>query len=603
MADNNDGRLLDYYERELSYMRRMGSAFAARYPKIAARLELSDDESPDPHVERLIESFSFLSGRINYNIESEFPQFTNALLGTLYPQFIDPIPSMTIAEFQVDPLRGKITTGYEIPKGTPLFTESSQGPTVRFRSSYPVTLWPLEVIDARLEPIQDVPGLPDLVPRALSVLRIKLKVEGGPMTDLEFSKLRFYLQGERRETYGLYDLLFGSVEAIALLSDRAEQPQLVPKAKVLPVGLGIDEGVLPYPSHSHYGYRLLQEYFTFPQKYLFFDLDGIHHGGASQVLEIQVALNSFVRSLQTIGPENFRLGCTPIINLFKKTTEPIRMDHKKSEYRLVPDSRREPFTEIHSIQKVTASSIEEEKVTEFANYFSFTHKMKEQGQRAFYNARRVETARRDLSGTDIMLSFVNLAGDHTALKERTVFAHTLCTNRGLAQELPGSAYLDIELAAPVSAVVALHKPTPQIQPPLGGSGLWRLVSHLSVNHLSLTGGAESLEAMQELLRLHAMSDDPFIHRQINGITKMETRRVARRIGDVSWAFSRGTEVVITFDAEDYARNSYLLLANVLNRFLALYATINSFTELAVKLEQREEVVKRWPPMIGEQPAL
>src|ERR1700722_4177376 len=137
--------LLDYYSRELTYLRKAGGEFAKRYPKVAQRLELGTGSSADPHVERLIESFAFLTGRIQHDIESEFPEITSALLGVLYPQFLSPIPSMAVAQFVADPTRGKITSGYVVNKNTPVFAETMETLPCRFRTGYPVVLWPLRI--------------------------------------------------------------------------------------------------------------------------------------------------------------------------------------------------------------------------------------------------------------------------------------------------------------------------------------------------------------------------------------------------------------------------------------------------------------------------
>jgi type VI secretion system protein ImpG len=187
--------LLEHYNRELTYLRKTGGEFAKRYPKIASRLELSNGPSADPHVERLIESFAFLTARIQRDIDAEFPEITSALLGVVYPQFLNPVPSMAIAEFNVDPDQGKITTGYVLDKHTPLFTETLQGLSCRFRTCYPVTLWPLNVVSAGFESTDQFNFL-DTATRVATVLRLRIEVQQGSLKELDLKQLRFHLSGD-----------------------------------------------------------------------------------------------------------------------------------------------------------------------------------------------------------------------------------------------------------------------------------------------------------------------------------------------------------------------------------------------------------------------
>jgi type VI secretion system protein ImpG len=192
-ADANS-ELLQYYREELSYLRRMGGAFAQRFPAVAARLELGPDVVPDPHVERLIESFAFLTARIRRNLDASLPEITTALLDLLYPNYIAPLPSITVARFDVDPKQGKLTEGYLLPKHTPVFAESTQGGpaprTLRFRTGYPVTLWPVEVEHASFESPDSFDFL-DYATDVASVLRIRLRCTAGSFRDLSLRDLRF----------------------------------------------------------------------------------------------------------------------------------------------------------------------------------------------------------------------------------------------------------------------------------------------------------------------------------------------------------------------------------------------------------------------------
>jgi type VI secretion system protein ImpG len=230
--------------------------------------------------------------------------------------------------------------------------------------------------------------------------------------------------------------------------------------------------------------------------------------------------------------------------------------------------------------------------------------MAERGQRAFWHARRVPSLRKDVPGSEMLLTLVDLDFQPFQPPNETIYAHTLCTNRQLAVQLLSGALLQTDVAAPVSRIVCLTKPTAQISPPSDGSTLWRLISHLSLNYLSFSSGEESLKALREILKLYCSSEHAVAHQQIQGIREMSLRRTVQRVGSQAWrGFANGTEVTLTFDENAYVGGGAFLLASVLNRFFALYTSVNSFTQTVAKSQQREGVWKRWQPLAGEQTVL
>jgi type VI secretion system protein ImpG len=592
---------LRYYHGELTYLRRMGRTFAEQYPKLAGRLEISPNDCADPQVERLLESFAFLTARVQRRLDAEFPEITSAFLGVLYPHLVNPVPSMSVAQFVADKKQGKLSTGFEIKKNTKLFTQTADGLNCRFRTCYPVTLWPLEVVSAGFESKAQFDFL-DSMTEVSSVLRLRISAPGAKLAELPLDKLRFYLNGSSTLVSSLYELLFCHVRSVAVLGENG--PVFLPEDSIRPVGFGADEEVIPYPQHSHPGYRLIQEYFALPQKFLFFDLANLDRRQSEGELDIIFLLDRTPQRGWVLDKHTFVLGCTPIINLFSKTTEPIRLDYRQTEYRLEADIRRERTTEIHSIVSVSASSNPAEETATLQPFYSFTHRMDGREPRAFWHSRRVPTARKDLPGTDVYLSFLDLDFKPSLPPTQTVFAHALCTNRELALEVPAGASLQIEEAAPVAHIQCLHKPTPPAYPPLQGTTLWALISNLSLNYLSLSSGKQSLEPLKEILRLYSFSDRPSTLQQVNGIVGMDCQRVVRRAGPDAWrGFCQGTEVCLTFDENAYAGSGAFLLASVLQRFFALYVSVNSFSQLVIRSVQREGDWKRWEPMAGEQPVL
>jgi type VI secretion system protein ImpG len=596
--------LLTYYERELSFLRHIGAEFAAKYPKIASRLQLEADKSADPHVERLLQAFAFLAARVHHKIDDEFPEITDALLGVLYPHYLAPIPSMAIVQCVLDPAQGKLTSGYRLPQGTMLYSQAVGGMSCRFQTCYPVTLWPVEVASARFdEPDRTGPS------RAVSVLKLRLHCLGGTtLPELALDQLRIFLYGESQLVYGLYELLFNNVCQVQLRAFEGHSSR--PVATLSPhclraVGFHADEGMLPYSPRSFLGYRLLHEYFTFPDKFLFFDLCELDRGaqaGLRQGMEVCLLLDRAPRLEQPVNAATFRLGCTPIVNVFEHIAEPIRVNHAQTEYQVIPDVRRQDVMEVYAVNTVTCTSPYMKEPVELQPFYSFRHAVAPEPPQAFWYAHRRPSQRKGDAGTEMYLSLVDLNFQPTLPAAETLTVRVTCTNRDLPGKLPfGGERGDFELeeAAPLSRIRCLTKPTDTIRPPLQRGAQWRLISHLSLNYLSICEGGR--DALQEILKLYDFSDSAVVRQQVEGITHLTSRRIIARPASMPWnGFCRGLEVTIEFDEEKYVGSGVFLFASVLEKFLGLYTSLNSFTQLIAVTQQREEPLKRWPPRTGEQ---
>ncbi len=315
--------LLRYYESELTFIQQLAHEFAEKYPKIAGRLDLDNNESSDPHVERLIQAFAMLTGRIRHKIDDEFPEVVESLLNILYPHYLRPIPPLAIGQFQVDPQQGRPTEPAQIPAGSVLHSRPGAGAVCTFKTCYPVTVWPLQVTSAVLGSVSST-GVGKAPSEATAALRIQLETLGGlPASALNLQFLRFYLNGEGSSFYELYELLLVHAAKVQIRPRKPERElpsRYLPDGCIQPVGFDPSEGVLPYTDRTFLGYRLLQEYFEFPQKFLFFDiqclsLETLAELGTSFEIVIffrDSELQQFIPSIsQTVGPETFQLGCTP----------------------------------------------------------------------------------------------------------------------------------------------------------------------------------------------------------------------------------------------------------------------------------------------------
>jgi type VI secretion system protein ImpG len=595
--------LLPYYERELAFVRQLGAEFARKYPRIASRLLLEGDRSEDPLVERLIQAFAFVAGRIHHKLDDDFPELTESLLSVLYPHHLAPVPSMSIVEFVLDPARGKFERAHVLRAGSVVYTKPVGGAPCRFRTCYPVELWPMRVKSVQLT------GADRLSPpaQAPAVLRLGLECAGdAKFSELAPGRLRFYLHGEGPLVHALYERLFNNVvglRTVPVAPARGAGVDLPPDS-LRPVGFGLDEGMLPYTRRSFLGYRLIQEYFAFPEKFLFVDLHGLEGravAGVGRELEVLIFLDHMPELGQPLRPDNFRLHCAPIVNLFEQIAEPIRVTHAQTEYRIVPEVGRADALEVHTVESVVGTSPDQPEPVHYRPFFSFKHAVARDEQRTFWYAARRPSPRRGDNGTEVFLSLVDLDFSPAVPATETLTLHVTCTNRDLPAKLPfGGDRGDFELegAAPIAHIRCLTKPTATLRPSLGRGAQWRLLSHLSLNYLSVAEGGR--DALHEILRLYDTGDSPVTRQQIAGIMDVRSRRVVRRPSGMAWnGFCRGLEIELRLDEEQYVGGGVFLLGSVLERFFGLYATINSFTETVVTTKQRTEPLKRWPPRAGD----
>ena len=601
--------LLFYYERELTYIRKMAVQFSEKYPKIAARLQLEPDKCEDPHVERMLEGFAFLAARVHLKIDDDFPEISEAMMSVVYPQFVRPIPSMSVVEFQLDQDQGKLTTGFPIDRGSTLYSKPVNGVPCKFRTCYDTTLWPVNVVAAEWKS-PDRLAVP--LPNANAAAVLRLELQAAPdvlLPKLGMPSLRFYLNGESGVVNTLYELLCANLLRIVIRDPSPRttvRPVTLPASALKPVGFEENEGVLPYSSRSFLGYRLLQEYFTIPEKFLFLDLqelEPVWAAGFKERAEILFLLSGFEPDYQQrmelgISSRTFRLGCCPIINLFEQTAEPILLSQRKYEYPIVPDVRRPNAIEVFSVDEVCILNPQTREIVTYEPFYSFRHGREQQD--TFWLAKRRPSERPHDEGTEVYLSLCDLSQRPLYPDSDALTVRLTCTNRDLPARLPfGSEDGDFELEANASLkrIIALHKPTAPIRPPMGKSVMWRLISQLSLNYFSLVEGGRS--ALQHILQLYNFTDSAVGRKIIEGILDVQSdRHFARVVSDSEISFARGTKVKLLLDEEQFVGNGVYLFASVMEYFLGLYCTVNSFSQLVVSTKQRKEVLREWPPRAG-----
>jgi type VI secretion system protein ImpG len=593
-----------YYNRELAYLRRLAADFAEQHPKIAGRLRLSGEATDDPHVERLLQGFAFIAARIHRKLDDDFPELTQGLLEVLYPHYLAPIPSMAIVELASKP---DLSSPIEIAAGTLLDSAPVQGESCRFRTGYPVTLWPI-VIEA-----VSLTGRPIVAPAnpkatgAAGVLRLTLRCanENLKLSELAPDRLRFFLRPQSPHAYKLYETLLNHAISIAL-ADHANDPSPVVCSadNICTVGFDAAESLLPYPARSFTGYRLLTEYFAFPEKFLFFDLKGLSAKtlvSDRDVLEVFIYLNRTSVELERgVSKENFALGCTPIVNLFRHRAEPIRLDNRSAEYRVVPDARRVGATEVYAIENVTVSAPDGRSVV-FEPFFAVHHTVSDQAP-AYWHASRQMAANGD-GGTEVFLSFVDGDFDSAADSNCTVSVDTVCLNRDLPSRLPfggGNPRLElVQASSAVARVLCVTAPTPTLRPPLGRGTRSRLVSHLVLNHLSITGGEDGADALRAILKLYDFHDSAQTRALIDSVHGITAKPGIARVPSAGISgLCRGLDVMVEFEVAPFESGQGFLFASVIERFLALYVSINSFSRTTARVRGRADELRTWPPRAG-----
>jgi len=626
--------LLAYYERELIFLRRMGAEFARKYPKVAGRLLLDEEKIEDPHVERMIEAFAFLTGRIGLKLDDELPEITESFINLLYPHYLAPIPSMAVAQFMFGSSKDKITSIQQLPRGAQLRSRPIDGTACQFRTAYETHLVPMEILSAALESPAPKDGRGKF---AESYIRISFRCFGDANlheynvgeTGEPPKSLRFYIDGDPQLVFPLYEIIFnhatkveirpketplgeGTLKTLTNIRLKPPDPVFIPASEsIRPVGFDSEDAVLPFTKRSFTGYRLLSEYFAFPYKFLFFDVFGIDQAVERKFgshFDILIHLKDVTPPIAPVTTDTFRMGCSPIVNLFSRMSDPIYLSQQRYEYQIIPDVHRQNGTEIYSVDEVITSDPQSGTTRYFAPFYSLRHAYGEEADKSYWYATRRQSQRANDEGTEVFMSLVDMNFDPRVPAVEVLHVKTTCTNRDLPARLPfGGRENDFEVegTALLSGVRCLTKPSDTIRPPHRKYAQWRLISHLNLNYLSLVSSENGVpDALQEILHLYNFDDSSVIRKQILGIKSVDSKKVVRQVGGrVGTGFVRGLQTTITFDEEQFVGSGLYLFASVLDRFLALYASINSFNQLEIRSEQREESIKLFRPRAGEQELL
>jgi type VI secretion system protein ImpG len=608
-------QLLPYYERELAFLRRNLREFSERYPKIAGRLLISGEVCEDPHIERMIESFALLNSRIAKRLDDDYPEFTEALFEVLYPHYLRPFPSCSIARMDFSGAAAQQTSAGEIARGTQLTTRPVRGAACTFRTAYPVTVAPLALTGASFAAIIAAPDAVRTPVGATSSvsLTISSTTEQAAPGQLALSKLRVFIDGEPSFCAALRDALFmRTVAAYAEADGNGSWVEL----SAIPVGAAgfdDDESLIDFPARSHAAYRLLTEYFCFPEKFNFFDIDLAALSGAlppgARSITLHLALSGMrtdsntARILGTLSTNNVLLGCTPVVNLFRQRGEPIRLTHTTASYPVLADARRAFAYEVHAIEsvKLVRQTPQGESVVQFRPFYSLNHAQTPEQSGHYWAMRRDETLAEKSPGFETQISIVDIDFDPAEVETNTLNIELTCTNRDLPALLTygqRGGDLFLEGGSSVRSISFLRKPTSSTRFERGRGAHWRLISHLSLNHLSLADGG--VDAFREMLALYDLPRSPSSQRQIGGIAAIDHKPASAWLpGNPFACLVRGVEVRLTIDEEAFVGSGIHAFAHIIERFLALYVHANSFTQLVIVSNKTGEELLKCMPRSGD----
>lgn len=611
--------LVRHYERELAFLRARAADFAERNPKIAGRLMLSGDVGQDPHVERLIEAFAFLASRIHKRLDDDFPLFTESFLDVLYPHYLRPFPSCAIARFYPGDAAAQMTQAAVLPRGTSLSSRPLNNIPCRFRTAYPVALLPLRVVSAAFRGALKVPEHTPVPSGATSLISVELALQS-PQAQwgaLGTDALRLYLDGEASQVTALREALFGRVRGV-LLQTAPVGPWQSVDAMPREVGFDDDEALIDFDERSHPAYRLLTEYFAFPEKFHFVDLPlpAALKGSNARSITLHFALagvradSDEARLLETLSERNLLLGCTPVVNLFRQRAEPIRVTHEAESYPVLPDAQRARAFEVHAVEKVwrVRKSPQGEHVDEFRPFYSLQHDhLLAEGADAgrYWTLRRNDAVAELSPGFETELTIVDVDFDPTLPQTDTLSVDVMATNRDLPTQLaiasPGGDLFQ-DGGGLAREIRLLRRPTPTLRFERGGGALWRLISHLSLNHLSLSGGG--VDALKEMLRLYDLPRSAVNRRVLDGVVGVDYRPTGAYLpGDPFPAFVRGIEVRLAVEPDHFVGTGLRLFTQVMDRFFGLYVHANSFSQLKVVSARTLEELVTCPARSGSSPLL
>ena len=619
-----DERFLDYYNRELAYLHEMGAEFAATFPKVASHLGMQGGLIADPYVERLLEGFAFLSSRIHLKMDAEFPRFSQRLLEVIFPHYLAPTPAMAIVQIPLEP--GSVSptdSNFRLPRGTELNSPVIPGTATKctFITGQDMEAWPIDILEASAGMRSgDLPQQRRTKGKeAQGEIRLRLKYQI-PLTEksLHPERLVFFLAAPDALATQIYEALLGHCLGVMVSSPSGGESTILPATALQPEGFAADQALLPNDPRVFQGYRLLHEYFAFPQRFLFFSISGLRvplNRLGKNVFDLTVLLDRNADALaSTVHKNCFELNCVPVVNIFRRSGSRLSISHATPEHHVVPDRTRPLDFEVYRVDAVEGFDRGNNPITRFTQFYR--HVASDGGTgNAYFTTRRESRrlsdsamrngARSSYIGTEVFLSLVDAHEAPWQQQIEQLSVSMLLTNRDLPLLIPtnNARDLSVETDLPMRWGRILCGPSRPRASVADREMTWRLISHLSLNYLAMCNvdPQSGAVAMRKLLGLYAMLADPAVASHGKSVIGLETRPVTSRL-PVSGplVFGRGVGIKVTVDEVPFAGSSPYLFGSVLEQFMARHVSMNMFCELSLHSATRGAIAS-WPPRWGGRP--
>jgi type VI secretion system protein ImpG len=605
--------LLRYFEEELGLFGAYAREFRNRFPKPASDLHIAGEAYEDPSVARLIQSVALMSARIKKRLDDDYPKFTEALLESLYPHYLRPMPSYSIAHIATSGAQTAEAT--TLARGTALRSTAVEHTICQFRTVYDVTLAPLTLANAEFSTLMNTPravrlprGVTSAVSLTVACTNPAFDMTGGPLRSL-----RLFVDGDPSLRAALIDALF--MRSVAAFVQVGPEGAWLPLEQV-PLrlaGFADDDAMIPFPARSHPAFRLLSEYFTYPEKFHFVDLDlaGLLPllPARCQRFTLHLALTGVAsdsndaRLLASLSHKNLLLGCTPVINLFEKAGVPLQLSHTSADYALIADVTHASAYEIYSVDEVrlVREGPGSGRVTAFAPLYCVRQDTPADASRNYWLTRRDEATAAVSPGHEVRIALLDAEFKPSSAAGATLSTELSCTNRDLPTQLRyGHPDGDLRADGLASShpIRMLRRPSPSYRFEAGNGAHWRLVAHLALNYARLTDAG--LADLQKMLTLYDLPRTPISQRQVNGIVGLEHGTVRAWVKTMpASTLMPGIGIRMTVDEQAFVGSSLYVFAQVMDRYFAMNSQLNCFTQLELVSEQTRQEILTCQPRTAE----
>jgi type VI secretion system protein ImpG len=617
-----DPRLIDYYNQELNYLRELVAEFTAQFPKVAARLGIHGVEVEDPYVERLMEGFSFLAAHTQLDLDAEFPHFSKKLLESIYPNCLAQTPAMCVVQFSPKDMISSQGDNFLIPHGEPLKVSNFylKQSDCQFRTAHEVDLWPMQLTEAKFEGIPtDFKYVKSIYLKPIRfALRLQFAFSIPPSGKVPlFDKLSLYINGDIQITSQLYELLRVHTQGLLVRPQGSSDWQRLGNDALYPQGFSEEDALLPKTQPGFEGYRLLHEYFAFPQRFHFMAIHGLRKvlSVAEKLtgFEIVILLDHVPRELErSVDAKNFALFCTPAINLFTLDAVKIPVLDSRVEIQVVPDMHSPLDYEVYHIEAVESLDEDQNVETRFRPFYSSAADARNH-HIAWFSTRRESRLpidqprkRTTYAGSETFISLLDSSGVPLVDDLTELHLRIAVTNRDLPFQIMVDNKSDYSIAdsIPAKGVTILAGPTKPMSAVTDGPLIWQLINHLGFNYNMLADSDKNLQALRELLSLYTAFGDPAVVRQAEAIIQTRIKPIVRLLplNMRPITHGRGVGIDITIDEDRMAGISPYLFGAVLQRFFARHVRQYTFTEMQLMSKQRG-LIARWPPQFGLRPVV